>query len=746
MIARAVRREAQSKHYGSFEEGMAREASKLRERIKNGEIEKGDSIVEALTIISFAAEQFFGYYPNETQLVAALCLMQGKIAELGTGEGKTLVAVLAASSIAIHGRHVDIATTNDYLAERDWRGNSLIFASLGISLGLVLSTTSRDKRKHEYQKDITYTANQELGFDYLNDNLALSSDDVVRKDLDIVIIDEVDSILIDEARTSLIISHPGNKRAAKDIPNFGSLLSLAEQLTLDVDYTADYLTKTVAFTDEGVKKLVDLLKRDIFREASPENLKGLWQALYAHVFLKKDKDYIVQDGKVILVDAFTGHALPDRRLMEGLHQAVQAMSGVPVTPDDEVVGTITYRNFFRMYKSVAGMTGTAFESRREFYDLYGLEVAVLSPAKERIRRDLATIFFETKDEKFRAVIEVARKTVERNSPLLIVGASIELAEEISRRLTEAAVPHQVLHASVGEEERSIIERAGKPGVITVATNMAGRGADIVIDRSLRLSYGLTVIGLEHNISQRIDNQLRGRSGRQGQYGETQFVVSLEDELFQIYGDDPFWNYAEKIAWQPSGIVNQRLQEEVFRLQERAQSFERESRVWLARFDGVMDRHRHRSYGMRTSMLTAPLFLDAFLKEMKEILFKEEESRLTPDELRVLLDERSMREPAWKFIEAFLIQGRELTPEVIGAMSITSLRLEKARRDVLLIHDDRWKRYLDSISWLQDWVSLTGTGESDPYLYFVRVADKMFHDMRRDFAVSAISATIKSVFT
>lgn len=725
---------------------MAREAAKLREKIKNGEIEKGESIIEALTIVSFAAEQFFGYYPNETQLVAALCLMQGKIAELGTGEGKTLVAVLAASCLSIHGRHVDVATTNDYLAERDWRGNSLLFASLGISVGLVLSTTSREKRKIEYQKDITYTANQELGFDYLNDNLAFSPDEVVRKELDIVIIDEVDSILIDEARTSLIISRPGNQRVQKDIPNFASLLTLVQKLAIDVDYTADYLARTVSFTDEGVKKLVILLKRDVFREASPENLKGLWQALYAHVFLKKDKDYIIEDGKVILVDAFTGHALPDRRLMEGLHQAVQAMSGVPVTPDDEVVGTITYRNFFRMYTSVSGMTGTAFESRREFYDLYGLEVAVLSPAKERIRRDLATIFFETKDEKFNAAIEVARKTIERNSPLLIVGASIELAEEISRRLTEAGVPHQILHASVGEEERSIIEGAGKPGVITVATNMAGRGADIVIDRSLRLSYGLTVIGLEHNISERIDNQLRGRSGRQGQYGETQFMVSLEDELFQIYGDDPFWNYAEKIEWQVSGVVSQRLQEEVVRLQGRAQSLERESRVSLARFDAVVDRHRHRSYAMRASILAAPLYADVFVKVAREILFHEEESRITPDELRVLLDERGLSEPARKFIEAFIIHPTLLTPEIINEMSVSQDLLEKARRDTLLIHDDRWKRYLDSIAWLQDWVSLTGTGESDPYNYFVETADKMFHDMRRDFAVSSISATIDTILT
>lgn len=713
----------------------------IQRRLKEHPEDTSNLIIEALALASLAVKRFIDFYPNETQIIAALLLTEGRVVELRAGEGKTIVAILAAYWEALQGHHVDIATTNDYLALRDYRWTGLVYGTLGIPTGVVTSTTERGLRKSAYQKHVTYVAHQELAFDYLRDHMTLTPEDRVSGPLDFIILDEVDSILIDEARTSFIISQPCKDvdvgSAKKKYQNMRQLIALIRTLKIGEDYTVDYRKHSVTLTDIGTAKISSLFKKEGSVWHDPEFFHALWYALYASVFFQENKEYVVENNKVILIDEFTGHALPDRVLLKGLQQAVEAKSDIPPSREFDIVASITYRNFFKLYKKISGMTGTAYDARWDFRSLYNLETFRLSPHKKPQRRDLPTIFFRTEQEKNNQAVIYAKNNREKGIPLLIVTRSIEAAVRFSQMLNNSAIPHQLLHAAVGEKETDIIESAGKPGTITVATNMAGRGADIILDNSLRYSYGLHVLGLEHNLSKRVDEQLRGRAGRQGQFGLTQFFASLEDELFQVYADDDFWDRAEKLAWPDGGIIDTKLQAGIARAQEEAERIAAESRLILVRFDSVIDLHRKAIYAFRQAILDSPSWIDVVLKEIQKILGNEEHSRISKVELDSFLNQERVAEKSRKLITSLIFS--KSAPHGIALLQINVSG--DTRKKFLQIIDSHWREYLANIDYLQDNIAFISLSGENPYEIFIKDADRIFHEIRRDLAFGLLRGII-----
>ena len=733
-ITAAVRTEVS--HASAYQPGdIIRESARLQRQIATEGTFHAASVARSFALASLAVKRVLGFLPNATQLAAAAVLAEGNIIEMRSGEGKTAVALLAAYLRALNREHVDIATTNDYLAERDYRALGLAYRYLGMEAGIITSRTERKKRKGEYAKHVTYVANQELGFDYLNDHLALDPADQVCAAHDFAVIDEVDSILIDEARTALIVTELNRQalgEARGNIALMRRLLPVVKSLKTNLDYTVDYRRRSVALTDRGLARLAAKLGRDIYGRQELPLIRALWYLLYARVFIHPDEDFIVENGRVILVDEFTGHPLSDRVLFEGLQEAVDVSAGVEPKGEFTIVASITYRNFFKLYRHVAGMTGTAFDAREEFYNLYTLNVVPFRPHQGLLRRDLPTVFFRTAAEKFSAVIREAENARADGAPLLIVGRSIAAAKALSDHLRRQTIPHQLLHAAVSQQETAIIESAGTAGAITVATNMAGRGADIIIDRSIRERSGLRVLGVEHHLSRRVDEQLRGRSGRQGQYGETKMFASLEDELLQVYGDDAFWDYAEAVRWNPEGMSDATLAKGVSRAQEAAQAHDAEMRLSLARFDSVVDRHRSAVYTLRSRILNTARYELVLLPEIHHMLIYEADPPLGRDELEGLIQPERVPHDSRKELRRFLHSGDGMPSPVDDAP-----RGEYAskRSAILRALDAAWQRYLESIQWLENWISLTGIA-GDPYRAFVETADRMFRDMRREFAVAA----------
>ncbi len=725
-------------------EAIAEESRRLRERLRTYPGDAAELQPRALAIAGLAVQRVLGFAPNATQIIGALLMIDGNIIEMHAGEGKTAVATLAAYWQFLLGNHTDIATTNDYLAMRDQRWMGLVFGFLGASVGLVVSVTPRPQRKSEYRKDVTYVANQELGFDYLRDHLETDTASQVSGAFDFAIIDEVDSILIDEARTSLIITKPREFReeAGKEYQELKKLILAIKQLSPGSDYAIDYRMRTVALTDAGADRLVHLLGRDFFKERDVDEVDALWYALYASVFLVPEKDYIVRGDKAILINEFTGHAMPDRVLLEGLQRAVEAKAGIPPSRDHSIIASITYRNFFQRFKKVSGMTGTAYVAREEFYNLYGLEVSPLSPHRGVLRKDKPTIFFRTEKEKLNRVIWESLRAKAKEVPLLIVGRSIAAAKQASNLLEREGISHQLLHAEVGEEESAIIQAAGKPGMVTVATNMAGRGADIVIDETLRYNNGLRVLGLEHNLSRRVDEQLRGRAGRQGQMGETIIIASLEDELFQAYADDDFWDQAEKMSWPAEGITNEVLQAGVLRAQDESERIEGESRSSLARFDLMIDAHREATYRLRQLILETEDFFKLIADVIRRVLIIEEYSAVRPRDLKKILYWDSLDVKTQKKLSNFLFSHKSLEPR--RSRADYPQPYAEAKMIILGTLDSRWEGYLESVHWLMDWISMTSVAGRDPYIIFASTADRMFHDMRRDFALTALRAILKLI--
>ena len=510
---------------------LAAKTQEFKKRLADGET-LDDILPEAFAVVREASKRVLGMRHFDVQLIGGITLHRGNIAEMRTGEGKTLVATLPVYLNALTGKGVHVVTVNDYLAKRDSEWMGKLYRALGLSVGLIVANLDYNQRKLAYASDITYGTNNEFGFDYLRDNMVIHAEQMVQRPLNYAIVDEVDSILIDEARTPLIISGPGERST----DSYYTLAKVVPQLVAGEDYTIDEKQKTIAPTESGIAKVEKMLKIENLYDSANLELNHLLNAsLRAYAMMHRDKDYVVKDGQVVIVDEFTGRLMFGRRYSDGLHQAIEAKEGLKVERESQTLASITFQNYFRMYDKLAGMTGTAKTEEQEFNNIYGLEVYEIPPNRPLLRKDLPDLIFKTKKAKYKAVVKDVVERHKKGQPVLVGTTSITQSEQLSDMLLKSGVPHNVLNAKHHEKEAEIVANAGQRGMVTIATNMAGRGTDISLGEGVAELGGLHILGTERHESRRIDNQLRGRSGRQGDPGSSQFFLSLEDDLMRIFG-------------------------------------------------------------------------------------------------------------------------------------------------------------------------------------------------------------------
>lgn len=578
---------------------LAGKTLEFKERLAKGET-LDDILPEAFAVVREASRRVLGMRHFDVQLIGGIVLHQGKIAEMSTGEGKTLVATAPTYLNALEGKGVHVITVNDYLAKRDSEWMGQVYKFLGLSVGLIVHDMDFRQRKLAYNSDITYGTNNEFGFDYLRDNMVVSLDQMVQRPLHYCLIDEVDSILIDEARTPLIISGPGQKST----DDYYRLAQCVPKLVKDEDYTIDEKQKTVAPTEAGVAKMEKMLGVENLYDTENLELNHLFtQALRAQTMMIRDKDYVVKDGKVIIVDEFTGRLMYGRRYSDGLHQAIEAKEGLQVERESQTLATITFQNYFRMYDKLAGMTGTAKTEEQEFIKIYGLEVVQIPTNKPIQRKDLPDVIFKTQRGKYKAVVKEVLRRHATGQPVLIGTTSIEQSEELSRLLKQAGIVHNVLNAKYHEMEANIVAQAGQKGQVTIATNMAGRGTDIVLGEGVAELGGLAIIGTERHESRRIDNQLRGRAGRQGDPGSSQFFLSLEDDLMRIFGGDNIKKFMEKMGLdEDEEIKSTMVSNAIRKAQKRVETRNFDIRKYVLEYDDVMNQQRKVLYEERRRIL------------------------------------------------------------------------------------------------------------------------------------------------
>ncbi|MCU0539965.1 MAG: preprotein translocase subunit SecA, partial [Desulfobacterales bacterium] len=536
------------------DEELRAQTGRFKERVERGEA-LDELLPEAFAAVREASRRTLKMRHFDVQLIGGMVLHAGKIAEMKTGEGKTLVATLPAYLNALAGRGMHIITVNDYLARRDteWMGH--IYRFLGLSVGTIVHGLTDHERQAAYNADITYGTNNEFGFDYLRDNMKFERAGLVQRELHYAIVDEVDSILIDEARTPLIISGP----AEKSTDLYYQVNHLIPRLTRDRDYTIDEKARTATLTEEGVARCEKLMQvENLYDPRQIELLHHVQQALKAHALFKRDVDYIVKEGEVIIVDEFTGRLMPGRRYSEGLHQALEAKEGVTIENENQTLATITFQNYFRMYAKLAGMTGTADTEAAEFKKIYNLDVMVVPTHKPMIRTDFADVIYKTKREKYEAALDEIETLHAKGQPVLVGTINIDVSEQLSKKLKARGIPHEVLNAKHHEKEAEIVARAGQRGAVTISTNMAGRGTDIVLGERVVDLGGLHILGTERHESRRIDNQLRGRSGRQGDPGSSRFYMALEDDLLRIFGGERITGLMEKLGLEDGEPIEHNL--------------------------------------------------------------------------------------------------------------------------------------------------------------------------------------------
>ncbi len=606
--------------------------NQLRESVKSGEKSVDDVLFDSFAITREASKRVLGLRHFDVQLIGGIVLHEGNIAEMKTGEGKTLVATLPVALNAMVGRGVHVVTVNDYLARRDATDMGKLYEFLGYSTGCITSEVEDgEERKAEYSKDITYGTNNEFGFDYLKDNMKIKLEDKVQRDHFYAIIDEVDSILIDEARTPLIISGSTQRDPALYFQAniIAKQLEKGEELPakpgepkkMTGDFVVDEKNRNIIMTEQGLEKAEKLFDVDnLFSLENASMVHHLDQALKAHYLFEKDVDYVVKDGEVIIVDEFTGRLSEGRRYSEGLHQAIEAKEGVIVQEESQTLAEITYQNYFRMYEKLAGMTGTAQTEATEFSEIYGLDVISIPTNVPVKRKDLNDLIFMSEDEKLEAVIKKVRELNSKGQPILIGTASIEKSELIHKRLKKEKITHNVLNAKNHAKEAEIIKNAGQKGAVTVATNMAGRGVDIKIDDEVRKLGGLAIIGTERHESRRIDNQLRGRSGRQGDPGVSQFFLSLDDNLLRIFGGDKIRNIMQRMNVDRGEYIDSKLvTRSVEKAQKRVEAMHYESRKNILEYDDVANFQRKAIYTFRNQLLDPDFDISSKIEQNREEL-------------------------------------------------------------------------------------------------------------------------------
>ncbi|GAB6184279.1 preprotein translocase subunit SecA [Thermodesulfovibrio hydrogeniphilus] len=784
-------------------EELRKKTDEFKERLSKGQT-LDDLLIEAFAVVRETAKRTLGMRHFDVQLVGGMVLHEGKIAEMKTGEGKTLVATLAAYLNALEGKGVHVVTVNDYLARRDAQWMGEIYNFLGLRIGVIQHEMSfvfdpnfrqQDKRfdklrqctkKEAYLADITYGTNTEFGFDYLRDNMAYSLNDLAQRELNYAIVDEVDSILIDEARTPLIISGPSEE--STDI--YYAVNKIVKYLKPDEDFKLDEKLKTVVLTEQGSQKAEKLLGIDnLYEPSNIEIVHHINQALRAHYFFKRDVDYVIKDGKIVIVDEFTGRLLPGRRWSDGLHQAVEAKEGLKIEAENQTLATITLQNFFRMYKKLSGMTGTADTEAAEFAEIYNLEVIVIPTNKPMIREDYPDVIYKTEKAKFDAVINEIEECYKIGRPVLVGTTSIEKSELLSKMLKRKGIPHHVLNAKYHDKEAEIIAQAGRIGSVTIATNMAGRGVDIILggnseflarqmlagkeytDEDYKQAFekakeicakeheqvmalgGLHIIGTERHESRRIDNQLRGRAGRQGDPGSSRFYVSLEDELIKLFGGERLQKVMQFLRIDDnSPIENKMVSKAIENAQKRVEAHNFEIRKYLLKYDDVMNIQRKTIYSFRREVLESESlkervfeFLETEVEELVEFYLSQEEDGINKlaEQIKARFDieidlQGKAKDEIREHLLEKLMEAYENKEQKIGS----SLMRDIEKMVFLHVIDTKWKDHLLGIDHIKEGIGLRGYAQKDPLVEYKKEAFELFEDMSRSIVSDILTRLFK----
>ena len=724
---------------------LSAKTTEFKERLAKGETLE-DILPEAFAVVREASKRVLGLRHFDVQLAGGCVLHRGKIAEMRTGEGKTLVATLPAYLNALSGKGVHVVTVNEYLARRDSEEMGRVYRFLGLSVGLIIHGLDFPERKAAYAADITYGTNNEFGFDYLRDNMVVAMDQMVQRPLNFAIVDEVDSILIDEARTPLIISGPGEK--STDL--YKILARVVAQMVEGEDYTVDEKMKTAAPTEVGIAKAEKMLgvSNMYAGEASIDFSHQLMQALKAKAIMHRDRDYVVKDGEVIIVDEFTGRLMFGRRFSEGLHQAIEAKEGVKVERESQTLATITFQNYFRMYETLSGMTGTAKTEEQEFQKIYGLDVIVIPTNKPNQRIDYPDIIYKTKRAKYKAAAAEIVECHKTGRPVLVGTTSIAQSEELSGILKHSGIPHNVLNAKFHEKEAEIIADAGQFGAVTIATNMAGRGTDIVLGAGVAALGGLHIIGTERHESRRIDNQLRGRCARQGDPGSSRFYLSLEDDLMRLFGSDNISGIMDKLGMEEDEPIEHTLvTKSIESAQKKVESRNFDMRKHVLEYDDVMNQQREVIYSQRRKILVEDNLRDNIMDmitrvvdrtmvmyappevyseewDLPALIAYAEEFYAPPNTLTVEYLQNLSREELAEYLQKLAIEYYEQREESVSP----AIMRELENIVMLKVVDSHWMEHLDAMDMLREGVGLRAYGQRDPLVEYKLEAYDMFQAM------------------
>ena len=720
------------------DEDFAQRMAEYRQQVQAGERTLDDLLPEVFALVREASRRVMGMRHYDVQLVGGIVLHRGKIAEMKTGEGKTLVATLPVALNALSGKGVHVVTVNDYLATRDAQWMGKLYNFLGLSVGVIVNGLDDQARKEAYGADITYGTNNEFGFDYLRDNMKFYATQLVQRGHNFAIVDEVDSILIDEARTPLIISGASDE----SVGMYRAMDQIVRQLGPE-DYTVDEKARTAMLSEEGVAHCEALLHVDnLFDPANITQQHCILQALKAHHVFKRDVDYIVQNDKVVIVDEFTGRLMDGRRYSDGLHQALEAKENVTIAAENQTLASITFQNYFRMYDKLAGMTGTADTEAVEFHQIYNLEVVSIPPNKPMQRKDYPDLIYRTRKEKYDAIIEAIRELYEKGQPVLVGTISIETSEMLSQRLKKLNIPHSVLNAKQHAREAEIVAQAGQKGHVTIATNMAGRGTDILLGEGVLELAGLHILGTERHESRRIDNQLRGRSGRQGDPGSSRFYLSLEDDLMRLFGSDRISGLMEKLGLKDGeAIENTMVTRAVESAQKRVEAHHFEIRKTLLDYDNVMNQQREVIYTLRRDMMVEE-DLEPVLSEFRNDILDDAYTPLEQADTDTAIELRKALQA--RLADVFNL-GRVLAadapvPDRAGCEECIHQIFQQLREEAGPLYQDilryflleeldrTWKEHLRNMDALRDGIGLRGYGQKDPKLEYKREGFEMFQSM------------------
>lgn len=754
------------------DEQLQAKTPEFRKRLEKGET-LDDLLPKAFATAREGAKRVLGLYPFRVQIIGGIALHYGNIAEMMTGEGKTLTATLPVYLNALTGKGVHVVTVNEYLSSRDESEMGQLYKWLGLTVGLNLNSMSADEKRDAYNCDVTYSTNSELGFDYLRDNMVVYKDQMVQRPLNYAIIDEVDSILIDEARTPLIISGQAEQANSEYIRADRFVKTLTEDKSDDDadddedhgDYKIDWPTKTINLTNQGIKKACEHFGlKNLYDIDNQVLVHHIDQALRANYIMLKDIDYVVQNGEVMIVDSFTGRVMEGRRYSDGLHQAIEAKEGVKIQEESKTQATITYQNFFRMYKKLAGMTGTAKTEEEEFREIYNMEVITIPTNRPIARKDLPDILYPTLDSKFEAVVKEIKERHAKGQPVLVGTVAIESSERLSKMLDQAGIPHAVLNAKNHAKEAEIIMNAGQRGAVTIATNMAGRGTDIKLGPGVKELGGLAVIGTERHESRRIDNQLRGRSGRQGDPGVTRFYLSLEDDLMKRFGGDRVKLFLDRISDNDDDkvIESRMITKQVESAQKRVEGNNYDTRKQTLQYDDVMRTQREIIYGERMQVISEEKSLKPVLMPMIKRTIDHQVDMYTQgdkkdwrnDQLRDFISSAITDEETTKKLNIKHLSAEELKKRLYKIAEDNYAEKEKQLADpeqmlefekvvILRVVDERWTDHIDAMDQLRQSISLRGYGQLNPLVEYQEAGYRMFEEMISDIEFDATRLFMKA---